>query len=227
MKLFPALIRIIGERYKSGSLQIRFVRAGSLGQCVSESGSLRIMFRTDGNRRMEHKFDKSQRWNSLAGEYQAMLYRVAYSNLGNKADAEDAVQEAFLRYMKDDGTIQGREHEKAWLIRTTIHICTDMLKSSWRRTTVALDEAAIEDRKSVYLPFQLQDDGTLEAVLKLPVHYRNPIYLFYYEDYSIQEIAAILKEKEGTVKTRLKRGREEVRKLLSEGGRKSYGHTGD
>ena len=165
---------------------------------------------------MEHKFEKDQRWNYLVEEYQTMLYRIAFSNLKNRADAEDAVQETFLRYMKDEKPIVNREHEKAWLIRTVIHICTDVLKSSWHRKTVALEESMAVDTKGVYLPYQVKDDQTLEAVLKLPVHYRNPIYLFYYEDYSIQEIAGVLNEKEGTIKTRLRRGREEVKKILTE-----------
>lgn len=164
---------------------------------------------------MEHKFEREQRWDDLVGEYQTMLYRIAFSNMKNRADAEDAVQEAFLRYMKDEKPILNREHEKAWLIRTTIHICMDILKSSWRQKTVALEESLVAETRSVYLPYQLKDDRTLEAVLKLPVHYRNPIYLFYYEDYSIQEIAGVLNEKEGTIKTRLRRGRESLKAMLS------------
>ncbi|MBD5526244.1 MAG: sigma-70 family RNA polymerase sigma factor [Lachnospiraceae bacterium] len=166
---------------------------------------------------MEHKFEKELRWDDLVDEYQTMLYRIAFSNMKNRADAEDVVQEAFLRYMKDEKPILNREHEKAWLIRTTIHICMDILKSSWHRKTVALDESLTAETRSVWLPYQIKDDRALEAVLQLPVHYRNPIYLFYYEDYSIQEIAGILNEKEGTIKTRLRRGREEVKKILTEG----------
>lgn len=165
---------------------------------------------------MEHKFEREQRWDYLVEEYQTMLYRVAFSNLKNQADAEDAVQEAFLRYMKDEKPITNREHEKAWLIRTTIHICTDILKSSWHRKTVPLEESVAAQAQKEFLPYRVKDDRTLEAVLKLPVHYRNPIYLFYYEDYSIQEIAGVLNEKEGTIKTRLRRGREEVKKILTE-----------
>ena len=164
---------------------------------------------------MEQEFAREQRWNYLVEEYQTMLYRVAFANMRNRADAEDAVQEAFLRYMKDEKPILNREHEKAWLIRTTIHICMDILKSSWHRRTVPLEESLMAESKAVYLPYQVRDDRTLEAVLKLPVHYRNPIYLFYYEDYSIHEIAGVLHEKEGTIKTRLRRGREEVKKLLT------------
>ena len=161
---------------------------------------------------MEQKFAREQRWNDLVEEYQTMLYRIAFANIRNRADAE----EAFLRYMKDEKPIQNREHEKAWLIRTTIHICMDVLKSSWHRRTVPLEESLLAESREVYLPYQIKDDRTLEAVLKLPVHYRNPIYLFYYEDYSIHEIAGVLNEKEGTIKTRLRRGREEVRKILTE-----------
>ena len=72
---------------------------------------------------MEQEFAREQRWNYLVEEYQTMLYRVAFANMKNRADAEDVVQEAFLRYMKDEKPILNKEHEKAWLIRTTIHIC--------------------------------------------------------------------------------------------------------
>lgn len=165
---------------------------------------------------MEQEFARELRWNNLAAEYQTMLYRVAFANMHNRADAEDVVQEAFLRYMKDEKPIANKEHEKAWLIRTTIHICMDMLKSSWHRRTVPFADSLQVLSGEIDLPYQLKDDRALEAVLKLPVHYRNPLYLFYYEDYSIQEIAGVLHEKEGTIKTRLRRGREEVKKILTE-----------
>ena len=158
-----------------------------------------------------------QRWNYLVEEYQSMLYRIAFSNMKNRADAEDAVQEAFLRYMKDEKPIQNKEHEKAWLIRTTIHICLDILKSGWYQRTVPWNESFASATQNIYLPYQVKDDRTLEAVLQLPVHYRNSIYLFYYEDYTTHEIAGVLNEKEATIKTRLRRGREEVKKILTEG----------
>ena len=189
MKLFPPLIRV-----------------------TDRSGSIRD---ETGDEEMEQQPEEKERWSDLTEEYQAMLYRIAFSNLRNRADAEDAVQETFLRYLKAGKPIADREHEKAWLIRALLHVCRDILKSSWHRRTVAFDEAWAGGA-GVFLPYQTKDDETLEAVLKLPIHYRNPIYLFYYEDYSIQEIAGILNEKEGTIKTRLRRGREEVKKMLTE-----------
>ncbi len=158
-----------------------------------------------------------QRWHYLVEEYQSMLYRIAFSNMKNRADAEDAVQEAFLRYMKDEKPIQNKEHEKAWLIRTTIHICLDILKSGWYQRTVSWNESFVTAAQNIYLPYQVKDDRTLEALLQLQVEYRNPIYLFYYEDYTIHEIASVMNEKEATIKTRLRRGREEVKKILTEG----------
>ena len=119
-----------------------------------------------------------QKWSYLVDEYRAMLYRIAFSNLKNRADAEDAVQEAFLRYIKDEKPIQNKEHEKAWLIRTTIHICLDILKSGWYRRTVPWNESFESAAKNIYLPCQVRDDQTLDAVLQLQTHYRNPIYLF-------------------------------------------------
>ncbi len=155
-----------------------------------------------------------QRWHYLVEEYQSMLYRIAFSNMKNRADAEDAVQEAFLRYMKDEKPIQNKEHEKAWLIRTTIHICLDILKSGWYQRTVSWNESFVTAAQNIYLPYQVKDDRTLEAVLQLPVHYRNPIYLFYYEGYSAVEIAGILGRKENTVYTWLSRAKEILREKL-------------
>ncbi len=95
-----------------------------------------------------------QEWSYLVEEYRAMLYRIAFSNMKNRADAEDAVQEAFLRYMKDEKPIQNKEHEKAWLIRTTIHICLDILKSGWYQRTVPWNESFENAAKNIYLPYQ-------------------------------------------------------------------------
>ena len=99
-----------------------------------------------------------QKWGFLVEEYRAMLYRIAFSNMKNRADAEDAVQEAFLRYMKEEKPIQNKEHEKAWLIRTTIHICLDILKSGWYQKTVPWNESFENAAKHIYLPYQVRDD---------------------------------------------------------------------
>lgn len=155
-------------------------------------------------------------------KYGDMLYRIAFSNVKNKADAEDAVQEAFLRYYRNPPVFESEIHEKAWFIRVTINICHDILKSAWFQKTVAIDEVPEQEMKNFHLPF-MEEDEMLWRVMGLRSQYRNPLYLFYYEDYSIKEIAAILELEEGTVKTRLRRGREAIKeKILKEGGRIEY-----
>lgn len=149
-------------------------------------------------------------------KYKDMLYRIAFSNMKNKADAEDAVQEAFLHRMRANTVFENEEHEKAWFIRTLLHICIDIHKSAWFQKTVSIEAVPELEIKNFYIPY-IEEDETLFIVMGLPVQYRMPLYLFYYEDCSIKEIAHILDMPEATVKTRLKRGREAVKKVIIKG----------
>lgn len=155
-------------------------------------------------------------------QYKDMLYRIAFSYLRSHADAEDAVQETFLRYLRTEQKFKEQEHEKAWFIRVTINICHDMSKSAWMQRIVSVEEIPEGEMKSFQVPY-VEPDEMLWRVLKLPITYRNPLYLFYYEDYSIKEIATILNMQENTVKTRLRRGRELLKeKIRKEGGEFGY-----
>lgn len=148
-------------------------------------------------------------------KYYKACYRVAFSMLKNHADAEDVAQEVLLRLLAYQPKFSGTEHEKAWMIRTAINLCKDLLKSKWHKTTVHME--AVPDAERAYLQIpHMESDDTLWRVLELPQRYRNCLYLFYYEDYSIREIAGILEEPENTVKTNLRRGREELKKRIQE-----------
>ncbi len=164
--------------------------------------------------------DVSEAENPLL-RHRDMVYRVAFSNVKNKADAEDVVQETCVRYLNTQPEFQNEEHEKAWFIRVAINICYDMQKSAWYSKTVAFDEVPEKEMKHFNLPYPVEDE-TLWHVMELPIKYRNPLYLFYYEDYSIKEIGQIMEMEEGTVKTRLRRGREMIKekleKTVKEGG---------
>ncbi len=155
------------------------------------------------DRKAEQPFEK----------YKELLYRVAFSNMKNKADAEDAVQEAFCRYLKTKPVFADENHEKNWFVRVVLRICYDVQKSVWFSRTVGFDEVPEYEMKHFSLPFAYEDD-MLWQVMELPSDYRNPLYLFYYEDYSIREIAAIMELKEETVKTRLRRGRQKLKERL-------------
>lgn len=147
-------------------------------------------------------------------ENYSLVYRVAFTQMKGHADAEDVLQEVFIRLLKYQPHFDCTEHEKAWFIRTTINICKDVIKSKWHSTTVSIDKIPESEKEYFHLPY-VQEDETLWEVLELPEKYKNCLYFFYYEDYSIKEIANILKIPENTVKTNLKRGREMLKDAIN------------
>ena len=142
-------------------------------------------------------------------EYSDMLLRLACTRLGSTADAEDAVQETFLRLLTARPVFRDREHEKAWLIRTTLQRASDIRRKAARRD-FPLEEAA--EPTSPDSP----GEELRSAVRALPEMYGAVIHLHYYEGYSIKEIAKLLGVPAATVGTRLARGRERLRQMLKE-----------
>ena len=142
----------------------------------------------------------------LVETYSPMLLRLAAARLASPADAEDAVQEAFLRLLTTQPVFRDAEHEKAWLIRTTLHRAADIQRAAARKN-VPLEEAT---------GVQTEESGLLAAVHSLPEKYSAVLYLHYYEGYSIKEIAKLLGVPAPTVGTRLARGRERLRRLIKE-----------
>ena len=144
----------------------------------------------------------------VVNEYATMLLRVAYSQLNNRAEAEDTVQEVLLKYMEKAPIFQSEEHEKAWLLRVTVNHCKNHLASAWFRTRAELDEG-----------IPALDNAELEvvsAVAALPAKYRAVVHLYYFEGYSTKEIAEILHSRPNTVSSRLSRARALLAKALKE-----------
>lgn len=139
--------------------------------------------------------------------YSDMLMRIALNRVNSIAEAEDVVQSTFERLMKRQPRFETREHEKAWLIKTAIRICIDEARKNARHANVPLNEeiAAAYSEES----FEL-----LETVRRLPEHDRDAVYLYYYEEYTIREIAKILGEREGTTRSRLSRARKKLRAIM-------------
>ena len=148
-------------------------------------------------------------------KYKDLLYRIAFSNMKNQADTEDVIQETFCRYLKAKPVFADDAHEKNWFIRVVINLCRDLQKSVWFSRTVGFDTVPEYEKKHFYLP-SVQEDEILWQVMELSEAYRNPLYLFYYEDYSIREISRIMELEEGTVKTRLRRGRQMLKEKLQD-----------
>ncbi|WP_235847437.1 sigma-70 family RNA polymerase sigma factor [Intestinibacillus massiliensis] len=140
--------------------------------------------------------------------YGENLLRLAFTYTRNMADAQDAVQDVFVSLLTRAPAFADEGHRRAWLIRATINRCKNLLRSAWFRKTVPLPDDL------GYLP--PEQDAVLSAVLALPEKYRAAIHLYYYEDCSIREIAALLGKKPATVGTLLARGRTLLKGVLSE-----------
>ncbi len=144
----------------------------------------------------------------LVETYSPMLLRLAAARLDSTADAEDAVQEVFLRLLTARPRFRDAEHEKAWLIRTTLHRAADARGAARNRNVPLTDTLPAGPPE--------EERGLLDAVRALPEAYGAVIHLHYYEGYSIKEIAKLLGLPAATVGTRLARGRERLRLLLKE-----------
>ena len=144
-------------------------------------------------------------------QYGDRVFSAAFSVAGNPEDADDAVQNTFLKYCAYDKEFADKEHLRAWLLRVAINEAKDQRRSFWQKHKVSL-----EDYMET-LAFQEPEDRSLfEAVMALPVKYRVTVHLFYYEDYSIAQMAQILHTREGTVKSQLSRGRQLLKNRLLE-----------
>lgn len=138
------------------------------------------------------------------------LYRIALGMMGSRADAEDAVQEAMLRYLRRAPQFRDAEHEKAWLITVTMNLCRDMLRRREIRSTVALDAVA-------ELPADEDSREVLATLAALPPQSRQIMLLHYVEGYPIKDAAQILGISESAVKMRLKAGRERFKQAYAGG----------
>lgn len=134
--------------------------------------------------------------------YGDMVYRLALVRTRSAADAEDVVQEVFLRCLKNNPTFESAEHQKAWLIKVTVNCSKSLLGSAFRRHSVP-EDAAGELAANAEEP----DSTVYDAVMRLPEKYRTAIHLYYYESYSVKEIASVMRTTESTVKSWLHRAR--------------------
>lgn len=143
----------------------------------------------------------------LTREYTANLYRLALGILHNPADAEDAVAETVLKAYEKIHTLHKRESFKPWLLKIAANEAKSLYIKN-RRTTP-------DDNIEEYMPAFCDEYHELwDVVMKLEETYREVVILFFYERLSIKEISRILSIPEGTVKSRLSRGKKQLKQLL-------------
>ena len=143
--------------------------------------------------------------------YSNTVLKIAIQNTRNYHDAEDIVQEVFIRLAKNGNAFRDESHKKAWIIRVTINICRDMNRFTAFRQFQPLEE----------YPYVSTDGGMercelLELIRRLPEAKRNAVYLFYYEGMTIEEIAAATGKSAGTVSSDLHRARKMLRLELED-----------
>ena len=153
----------------------------------------------------------NQQAEALLDRHGESILRLAYSYLHNQSDAEDILQDTLIQYLRTSPTLESPAHEKAWLLRVAGNLSKNLLRAQGYRQADQLEETLVaQEREDLSYVW--------DAVKALPVPYREAIHLFYYEGYSTAQIAQILDQKESTVRSRLKRGREKLRPLLEEVG---------
>ena len=141
--------------------------------------------------------------------YGDTVRRICLLQLKNHADTEDVFQTVFLKYVLSAAVFESEEHEKAWFIRVTLNACRDLLRGVFRSRTVSIHE--LPD-----IPADVPEEHreVLEAVLALPPKQRAAVHLHYYEGYTTDEIAAILGQRPGTVRSHLSRARQALKEQL-------------
>lgn len=150
----------------------------------------------------------TKNYEDLITKYSSAVFRCAYSYVNNRSDAEDIMQEVFLKYLVKKPVFNNETHEKAWFLRVTINTCKSYLRSSWLKKRDPMDDDVKEE-------ICIEKDPELwELVKQLPEKYRVVVELHFIEGYTIREISMILKKNQSTVGTWLERGKKLLRKAM-------------
>lgn len=152
----------------------------------------------------------AEQFTDAAQRYLDTVFRVAFNYINSYSDAEDVTQNVFLKLLKETGTFENQEHLKHWLIRVTVNECKNLVRSRWWKTE------SIDDYANTLTFDNPAHSELYHAVMALPVKFRMPIYLHYYEGYTTAEIGRLLRIPKNTVCSHLKRGRELLKEKLQE-----------
>ncbi len=144
---------------------------------------------------------------NILEKYADTVYRIAFARTKNAHDAEDIMQEVFMRFIKRAPVFQSEEHEKAWFIRVAVNCSKSLLSSPWRNR--------VSEEKTDTPYFDTEKSEVWCAVASLPEKTRVVIHLYYYEDMSVAEIASATGKSQSAVKTTLHRGRQRLKEILT------------
>lgn len=149
-------------------------------------------------------------------DYGTDVLRVSYFYLGNREQAEDVTQDVFIRLMENRPALKPGS-EKSWLLKVALNRCRDLWRSSWHKR-VLLGSKALEIIPSEDPFSNLEEKQALmQAVNSLPANEKEVFLLFYYQGYNTAQTAEILNIPEGTISSRLSRGRQKLKQFLDGG----------
>jgi RNA polymerase sigma-70 factor (ECF subfamily) len=165
--------------------------------------------------------DKDLLIDEIMNRYGQEILQLVYSYVNDKQTAEDLTQDIFVKCYKSLHTYNGKSKLKTWLWRIAINHCKDFLKSWYKKNVVITGEESVDRGTKNELVEEAviqkeEDDELIAAIMTLPIKYREVIYLFYYEELPIKEIAVLTETGSSTVKTRLKRAKDLLKERLEE-----------
>ncbi|WP_242142363.1 MULTISPECIES: sigma-70 family RNA polymerase sigma factor [unclassified Bacillus cereus group] len=165
--------------------------------------------------------DKEALIDEIMNQYGQEILQLVYSYVNNKEIAEDLTQDIFVKCYKSLHTYKGKSKVRTWLWRIAINQCKDYIKSWYNKKVIVTENEStyieVQKESAEQTVIQNDEDRRLaSAVMNLPIKYREVIYLFYFEELPIKDIAMVLEVKENTIKTRLKRAKELLKKGLEE-----------
>jgi len=146
-------------------------------------------------------------------KYSNLVYRLAFARTQNRFDAEDIYQDVFMKLFSEERRFENEEHKKAWLIKTTVNMSINLIKSAWRRYTVCENENLPVLRGTDSNP---QREKLMAALKKLSEKYRVALYLHYYEELSTDKIAEITGASPSAVRSQLMRGRKKLKRMIED-----------
>ena len=147
-----------------------------------------------------------KQYREIVEQYSDMISRIACQRVMNPYDAEDIVQDVFVKLLCNKSYFRDGEHVKAWLIRVTVNLCINHKKRLVRQNTISVEQLEV--------PFTEPEKDILEELYMLPDEDRTILYLYYYEGYKIKEIAKILRQKQNTINSKLTRARNKLKKIM-------------
>ena len=159
---------------------------------------------------------RMEEFETIYEKYSPLLYRIAFTYLKNQDDVVDLLQDVFIKRLYKAPKFESEEHEKRWMIRVTVNLAKDQLKSFWKKSVMIDERETLQQRECQNWGLNDTEREIFTLVMALPEKQKIVTYLHYFEGYTCKEIAEIMHCKESTVKMRLKKAREILRMEIQE-----------